>query len=167
MDEEFYPDEHVGDRLLISRSADESELEDNIRAARSIISSFPDVLIRINSHRLEFHHKNPEYTIDELLGDRKGIEGEPGVTNAFQKALKQQCEIIVLDLDCRLKRVKPFELSKYINRRKNNFKHGQIKRCYVVFGNRAVVITDKNCNRQSIEDIIKQLEPRIIEAPKG
>jgi len=160
MEEGYYPVELYGDRLLISLSADMRELEDNIRAARSILRSFPEVHIRINAHRLEFLHKNPEYTIDELLGDRKGIEGEPGITNVFQKALKQHCEVVVLDLDCKLKRVKPFELSKYINRRKGNFKQGQIKRCYIVFRDKAVVITAESCDRKTIETIIKQLEPR-------
>lgn len=158
--EMFYEDDEFGSRLLISRDADQTELEENIRAARSILRSFEEVEIIINPHRIEFMHRNPEYTIDKMQGDRKGIEGEQGVTNAFQKALKQNCEVIVLDLDHRLKRIKSFELSKYIVRRKENFKRGAIKRCYVVFGNRAIVLTAEHNTRESIMEQIKQLEPQ-------
>ena len=159
-EEGFIEDEIFGPRLLISLMADRSELEDNLRAARSILSSFDDVEIKINPHRIEFRHRNPEYLIDNMLGDRKGIEGEQGVTNAFQKALKQNCEVIVLDLDHRLKRVKPYELSKYIVRRKENFKRGAIKRCYVVFGDKAIFLTAEQNSRICIEEQIKKLEPR-------
>ena len=76
--ENFYGDAEFGTRLLISREADQSELDDNIRAARSILRSFADVEIIINPHRIEFMHRNPEYTIDRMQGDRKGIEGEQG-----------------------------------------------------------------------------------------
>ena len=48
--------------------------------ARAILHSFADVIIIINAHTMSFGHKNPEYTIDGQLGDRKGIMGEKGVT---------------------------------------------------------------------------------------
>ena len=77
---EFTQDKIYGDRLLISINADQRELQSNIRAARAILHSFADVSIIINAHTLSFGHKNPEYTIDGQLGDRKGIMGETGVT---------------------------------------------------------------------------------------
>ena len=83
MEEEFIRDEIYGDRLLISVSADQRELQSNIRAARAILHSFADVSIIINVHTMSFGHKNPEYTIDGQLGDRKGIMGEKGVTAGF------------------------------------------------------------------------------------
>ena len=48
---------------------------------------------------MSFGHKNPEYTIDGQLGDRKGIMGEKGVTAGFKAAKKQGCKIVVIDLD--------------------------------------------------------------------
>ena len=79
---DFIEDEIYGDRLLVSIHADQRELSSNIRAARAILHSFPDVYIIINPHNLELGHKNPEYTIDSRLGDRKGIMSEKGVTAA-------------------------------------------------------------------------------------
>ena len=43
---------------------------------------------------MTFGHKNPEYTIDGKLGDRKGIMGERGVTAGFKAAKKQGCKIV-------------------------------------------------------------------------
>ena len=77
---EFIPDDIYGERLLISTRADKRELSSNIRAARAILHSFPDVYIIINTHTIELGHKNPEYTINSRLGDRKGIMSEKGIT---------------------------------------------------------------------------------------
>ncbi|MBP5796743.1 MAG: hypothetical protein J6W26_00505 [Bacteroidales bacterium] len=82
----FITDTIYGERLLISKQADTTELEDNIRVARVLLCCFADMKIRINEHLLVFGHKNPEYTIDERLADRKGIESEHGVKSAFRKA---------------------------------------------------------------------------------
>ena len=76
---EFIQDEIYGERLLISVNADPRELQSNIRAARAILHSYSDVTITINAHTMSFGHKNPEYTIDGQLGDRKGIMGEKGI----------------------------------------------------------------------------------------
>ena len=77
--EEIIIDEVYGERLLISKKADQSELEENIRVARVLLRCFDDIKIRINEHLLVFGHKNPEYTINEKLGDRKGVESENGI----------------------------------------------------------------------------------------
>ena len=82
----FITDSIYGERLLISKQADKTELEDNIRVARVLLSCFVDMNIRINEHLLVFGHKNPEYTINERLADRKGVESERGVKSAFRKA---------------------------------------------------------------------------------
>ena len=44
-------------------------------------------------------HKNPEYTIDSHLGDRKGIMSEKGVTAGFKAAKRQGCKIVVMSGD--------------------------------------------------------------------
>ena len=77
--EDFIVDLVYGERLLISKQADPSELDENIRVARVLLSCFDDMKIRINEHLLVFGHKNPEYTINEKLGDRKGVESENGI----------------------------------------------------------------------------------------
>ncbi len=70
---EFIMDKVYGERLLISTRADQRDLKGNMRAAYAILHSFPDVYIIINPHTISFENKNPEYTIDSKLGDRKGI----------------------------------------------------------------------------------------------
>ena len=83
---DFLIDEIYCERLLISIRADKSELQDNIRVARVLLQCFEDMYIRINEHLLTIGHKNPEYTINGKLGDRKGIESENGIKSAFRKA---------------------------------------------------------------------------------
>ena len=154
---DYIEDEIYGQRLLISVNADQRELLSNIRAARAILNSFADVTIVINAHTMTFGHKNPEYTIDGQLGDRKGIMGEKGVTAGFKAAKKQGCKIVVIDLDEHILQVRSFELSKYISRRKADFVRGMIAACYVVFGGEAVVVNASVQTRQEIMSAIEQL----------
>ena len=156
---DFIEDEVYGERLLISIKADQRELASNIRAARAILYSFPDTYIIINAHTIELGHKNPEYTIDSRLGDRKGIMSEKGVTAGFKSAKKQGCKIVVIDLDEHIWQVRPFELSKYISRRKADFVSGMMEACYVVFNGEAVVVNAKEQTRRDIESIIEELKP--------
>ena len=156
---EFTQDKIYGDRLLISINADQRELQSNIRAARAILHSFADLSININAHTLSFGHKNPEYTIDGQLGDRKGIMGEKGVTAGFKAAKKQGCKIVVIDLDEHILQVRSFELSKYISRRKADFVSGMIAACYVVFNGEAVVVNASVQTRREIESVINELKP--------
>ena len=156
---DYIEDEVYGQRLLISVNADQRELISNIRAARSILHSFADVTIIINAHTMSFGHKNPEYTIDGQLGDRKGIMGEKGVTAGFKAAKKQGCKIVVIDLDEHILQVRSFELSKYISRRKADFVSGMIAACYVVYCGEAVVVNASVQTRQEIMSVIEQLNP--------
>ena len=156
---DYIEDEIYGQRLLISKNADQRELPGNIRAARAILHSFAEVTIIINAHTMSFGHKNPEYIIDGQLGDRKGIMGEKGVTAGFKAAKKQGCKIVVIDLDEHIFQVHSFELSKYISRRKADFVSGMIAACYVVFDGEAVVVNASIQTRREIMSAIEQLNP--------
>ena len=156
---EFIQHEIYGERLLISVNADPRELQSNIRAARAILHSYSDVTITINAHTMSFGHKNPEYTIDGQLGDRKGIMGEKGITAGFKAAKKQGCKIVVIDLDEHILQVRSFELSKYISRRKADFVSGMIAACYNVFDGEAVVVNASVQTRQEIMSAIEMLNP--------
>ena len=158
-DKEYIRYEEYGDRLLISPNADQREIKSNIRAARAILCSFPDVYIVINAHSYLIGHKNPEYTIDGKLGDRKGIMGEKGITAGFKSAKKQGCKIVVIDLDEHIFLLRPFEISKYISRRKADFDSGLIEACYVVFGGEAVVVNASTQSRRAIESEVEKLKP--------
>ena len=158
---EFITDDIYGERLCISIYADQRELKSNIRAARAILYSFPDVYITINPNTISFGHKNPEYIIDHQLGDRKGIMSEKGVTAGFKSAKKQGCKIVVIDLDEHIFQVRSFELSKYISRRRADFLSGMIAACYVVFGGEAVVVNAAVQSRREIMSAIELLNPGV------
>ncbi|MBE6218260.1 MAG: hypothetical protein E7124_09515 [Bacteroidales bacterium] len=159
METGYLLDEEFGDRLLISINADKSELSSNIRAARAILHSFDEVYIRINSHTYAFGHKNPEYTICNELGDRKGVMSERGVTAGFKSAKKQGCKIVVIDLDEHVLTLNSFELSKYISRRKADFTSNMITDCYIVFCGMSVRVNAKYQTRKEIEHQIETLRP--------
>lgn len=155
----YIQDEIYHERLLISTNADSRELENNIRAARAILNSFPETYIVINAHFMEFSQKNPEYTIDGQLGDRKGIMSEKGITAGFKSAKKQGCKIVVIDLDEHIWQVRSFQLSKYIARRKADFSNGLIEACYIVYNGNAVVVNADYQTRSEMEFFINDLKP--------
>ena len=159
MEAEYLLDEEFGERLLISVNADKKELCSNIRAARAILCSYNEICIRINPHTYEFGHKNPEYTISEQFGDRKGVMSEKGITAGFKSAKKQGYKIVVIDLDEHVMNVDSFLLSKYISRRKEDFTSCVIADCYVVFMGKAVRINARYQSRKEIESKLKKLKP--------
>ena len=142
METEYIVDEEFGERLLISIKADKKELESNLRAARAILNSYSEISIRINPHTLEFGHKNPEYMISGLPGDRKGVMSEKGITVGFKSAKKQGCKIVVIDLDEHVKHLDAFLVSKFISRRKEDFTSNVIADCYIVLDGKAVRVKD-------------------------
>ena len=166
MIEDFIVDEIYGERLLISKQADQSELDENIRVARVLLRCFDDMNIRINEHLLVFGHKNPEYTINEKLGDRKGVESENGIKSAFRKAKEQGCQTVVLDFDMHMADniLKTKKIASGIYGRHEDFKSGSINECYVVHNNKAIVVnlnvfttSDKDIAKQLIEDEVEKL----------
>ena len=152
-------DEVFGKRLLISINADKNELNSNIRAARAILYSYSEICIRINAHIYCIGHKNPEYTICNALGDRKGVMSERGVTAGFKSAKKQGCKVVVIDLDEHVLHLDSFALSKYISRRKEDFTTGSITDCYIVYCGRAVRVNARWQSRIEIERKIETLRP--------
>ena len=163
---DFYQDEIFGDRLTISVRADQTELADNIRVARVMLSCFADMYIIINEHLLTIGHKNPEYTINGKLGDRKGIESENGIKAAFRKAKKQGCKTVVLDFDMHLSEsiLKTRKVVSGLLGRHEDFADGSLDECYVVHQGKAVVIeasvftaTDKETIRQIISEVVEKL----------
>ena len=164
--EDFIIDEIYGERLLINKQADQSELEENIRVARVLLGCFDDMNIRINEHLLIFGHKNPEYTINEKLGDRKGVESENGIKSAFRKAKEQGCQTVVLDFDMHMAGniLKTKKIASGIYGRHEDFTSGSINDCYVVHNSKAVVVKsdvftdfDKDNAKQWIEDELEKL----------
>ena len=162
----FIIDEIYGERFLISMHADQMELKDNVRVARVLPNCFNDMFIIINEHLLTIGHKNPEYTINGKLGDRKGIESENGIKSAFRKAKQQGCKVVVLDFDMHMSEsiLKTKKIVSGLFGRHEDFSQGNLEECYVVHNSRAVVVKaddfaapDKETIKQLINDVIEKL----------
>lgn len=157
-------DDKFGERLKISNLADKTEVKENTRAAHALLSSFPNMSVQIRKHVFEDGVKNPEYLINEKVADRKGIESTNGIASGFKKAIKQGCEVVVLDLDMHPKRFEKFpsiRLASGINNRYMDFKTGIIKECYIIYRNKAVLIDNgffTDDIKASKENIKRELE---------
>ena len=159
MENEFIEDLIFGTRLLISIDADKTELDDNVRCARSLLRCFPDMSIVIRRHILEFKLKNPEYLINGEIGDRKGIMSEKGISDAFKRGVEQGCRIIVLDLDKHMsgKLLHPNQIAKYISWRPD-FTQAMIHTCYVVYRGLAVKVSAEIRDRDRIAQVLEKLK---------
>lgn len=156
----FFLDSEYGKRLKTSVRADATEVQENTRAAKSLLNSFPKMKVTINEHVLEEGHKNPEYTINGKTADRKGIESEKGITSGFKKAIKQGCETVVIDLDMNMHDCPLYagQIAKFISRRSSDFDSGTIKECYVIYHGKSVVIKGKGLSRELITTEIEKLK---------
>ncbi len=159
---DYLQDLAFGERLLIHCDADKREVHKNILAACVILGTFLTTMIRIRPHRLEYGVKNPEYEIDGLLADRKGIESEKGIKWGFISAIKQGCKVVVIDLNDRMysKPLRINTISKMIRWRRKDFEQGKILRCYIVYHCRAIVVENEDIlDLEQIRTIIKKLKP--------
>ena len=138
-DSNYRIDDIYGERLLISKMADQTELADNIRVAS---------------------------TINGKLGDRKGVESENGIKSAFRKAKQQGCKVVVLDFDMHLSEsvLKTKKIVSGLLGRHEDFTQGSLDECYVVHNSKAVVVKseafeapDKESIKQIIQGVIEKL----------
>lgn len=152
--------EEYGERLKISNDADMSEIVPNTRVEKVLLDTFRDMEMKIREHIIEANVKNPEYVINGLIADRKGIESEKGIIAGFRKAIKQNCSVVVIDLDMHMSNqpLRTIKLAQYIDGRKRDFISGIIKECYVVFKGKAVKITSWN-SQQDLTDQLEKLRP--------
>lgn len=159
--ERFTPDSEYGDRLLVSVCADKSEVEANTRAAKALLDSFPDMKMRILPHILKDRKKNPEYEINGLTADRKGIKGEHGISDGFRRAKEQECSAVVIDLDMNMRDrpLKSNHIAKYIDWRRADFENDTILECYVIYRGKAIRIDKTHDNREKILKEVEKLKP--------
>ena len=115
--------------------------------------------IVIRAHVMELGRKNPEYLINGEIGDRKGIQSERGISDAFKRAVAQGCSIVVLDLDMNMSKrlLNPNQIAKYLAWRPD-FKDEQIHTCYVVYHGKVVSINASVSDRQGIALILEKLK---------
>lgn len=156
----FHTLNEYGERLKISNDADMSEIVPNTRVAKVLLDTFRDMEIKIREHIIEANVKNPEYVINGLIADRKGIESEKGITAGFKKEIKQNCSyvVIVLDMNMSNQPLRTVKLAQYMDGRKRDFVNGVIKECYVIFKGKAVKITSWS-SRQDLTAQLEKLRP--------
>ena len=155
----FYPDSEQGHRLMISSRADIKDLEQNIITARKVLAAFPDSTMEIRRHYKD-GRKNPEYTIDGIIADRKGIEGYKGITTGFRSSLGQGCKAVIFDLDQHMGK-KPLptrKLARKLYGRKDDFITGRMERCYIVHRGKAILITKDDYAHGGKDDSLEWLE---------
>jgi SPP1 gp7 family putative phage head morphogenesis protein len=150
-----------GERLKTSTSADKTEVMENTRASYSLLSSFPTMEIKIREHVIEHGVKNPEYLINGLIGDRKGIRSVKGVTAAFRAAKEQGCEVVVIDLDMWMSecRLNLSDLARRIFNRQSDFISGAVKESYVILHEKAVRIGPEHNTRETILQELQKIKP--------
>lgn len=150
------------DRLYINSECDKNELAANARAAKAILNAFPKTEIQIRPNILKDKLRNPEYWINGVLADRKGITNEKGVAAGFNKAIKQGSSIVVIDCDDNddfRKNVNIERLGNKIQGRWEDFEEGIIKECYVIHNGKVAKITqfqvfkDEKKSRQTLLDL--------------
>lgn len=83
--------------LTMSIFADLTDLKKNVKSATVAITNIK-VQMHINLHSYIDGEKNPEYTINGNLGDRKEIKGYNGITAGFNKLEKQKAVSILFDM---------------------------------------------------------------------
>ncbi len=117
--------------------------------------------IRINEHILRKGHSNPEYLINGLVADRKGVMSANGITAGFKSAIGQGCRAIVIDLDKNMSdgRFRAQDIAKTISWRKRDFDDGIIEKCYVIFNGKAITITAESIERNVILAELKKIKP--------
>ncbi len=155
----FYADIELGKRLLISSRADLKDLEQNIQTARKLLTAFPNSSMEIRRHYKD-GRKNPEYTIDGIVADRKGIEGYKGITTGFRSSLGQGCKAVIFDLDQHMgeKPLPTRKLARKLYGRKDDFITGRMERCYIVHRGKAILITKDDYAHGGKDDSLEWLE---------
>ena len=155
----YNPDTEYGERLLVSVQADTKDLDHNIQTARAVLAAFPESSMTIRPHFRD-GRKNPEYTIDGIIADRKGIEGYKGITTGFRSGFEQGCKAVIFDLDQHMgERPLPTrKLARKLYGRQDDFVSDRMVRCYIVHRGKAVLITKEDYTQGDKEENIEWLE---------
>ena len=158
---EYNPDSDYGKRLMVSTKADQTEVIENVRAAKAILGTFPNTNIKIREHVRAYGVKNPEYEIDGLIADRKGVMSEKGISDGFSKAIKQGCKAVIIDFDMHMSEheIKYREVAKRLIWRREDFESNRIVRCYIIKNKRAICLDKHQLDKNILMELLKKLEP--------
>lgn len=154
------------DRLFINSECDKKELAANTRAAKAILDAFPKAKIEIRPHIIKKDLKNPEYRINGILADRKGVTSEKGIAAGFNKAIKQGSSVVVIDFDdspkTKTRDLRWIDTAINLGNRIEDFKEELISECYLIHKNRVLRITvedfgnDEKSSKLKLTQILKE-----------
>ena len=158
---EYKPDPDYGKRLMVSTKADQTEVRENVRAAKAILDTYPDTNVKIREHVRAYGVKNPEYEFDDLIADRKGVMSEKGISDGFSKAIKQGCKAVIIDFDMHMsnREIKYREVAKRLIWRYDDFEGKRIVRCYIIKNKKAIYLEKHQLDKNILVDLLKKLEP--------
>jgi hypothetical protein len=160
-------------KIFIHDNSDMNDLSQNIEEAKHIIDAGFDHIkhIIINPHIIEKWLPNQEYTFfykdgRKLYGDRKGVQGESGITSSFSRAVNDQCDkVLLIEFDTQFKqnRLRLDNIAKNLYFRLNDFTEGRIFECYIARDGYVVRFDKEFLTSGTKEEvkkrIIKLLEP--------
>ena len=150
----YYKDEKSS--VLISEFADSKDLAKNIKNAR-IFSDQLNMKVKIRPHINEDGIKNPEYLINEQLGDLKNITSTGGFKHGLSAASKQKCKYTVFNLEG-LKTIDAQSIhNRFMGILGKDFKYDNIE-MILVNGKKSVKITWNDVKSGKDIDYIKILE---------
>lgn len=103
--------------------------------------------------------KNPEFLINGKIADRKGIMTEEGISAAFNKALKQGCKTIVLDLDAHMsgRQLQTNKIAKKLLHRLD-FTEEAIRECYIIYRQKSVLISYTEKTKEKILHLLETIK---------
>lgn len=133
----FYKDSKS--KLMINAIADPSEITENIKTGR-ILAEICEVKIAPHFSQMNRSIKNPEFIIDGNIADAKRIQSERGISAGFKAAVKQGCEIVILDYDYNNVFLRANNTASHIANRNEDFESKKIKCCYIVKNGKAIKI---------------------------
>ncbi|MDY0207938.1 MAG: phage minor head protein [Pseudomonas sp.] len=150
-------------KMQISVMADNNELSKNILTGRILAANAKVESLLIRAHSEVVGVKNPEYLLNGFIADAKRIEGYSGIATGFNKALRRQgCKSVIIDFNEHFDTSRPLDVNKVVGKilnRSNDFTSGRVVECWLVFGEKSIVVTAKDLNRSALVNLIKGLMP--------
>lgn len=136
----FYKDSKS--KLMINAIADPSEITENIKTGR-ILAEICDVKIAPHFSQMNRSIKNPEFIVDGYIADAKRIQSEKGISTGFKAAIKQGCDIVIIDYDYNKVWLRPTNAATQIVNRSDDFKNNRIKICYLIKDGKIAEINER------------------------
>lgn len=137
--------------LKIHKDADPYDFKDNVRIGKILVGLYYGGDIRIREHKYIEGVANPEFFINKILADAKGIEGYKGISSGFKKAKHQGCGIVIIDFDKHFsgKTINTDQLIKKLKHRHLDFENGIIEEVVIIHNKKGLRISADKYNDEN------------------